>query len=118
MTGLADVDGFIICIQECVLLGFRPLKLWLRSDHESGEPGVPSPQAAWVVSAPGDPDGIPDGEYGRHAAGSGIPVAGLRDPRLAQNVIVSQYSELTVVVVCYAVHWEKVRAVQSWCEYT
>ena len=63
---------------------------------------MPSPQAAWVVSAPGDPDGIPDGEYGRHAAGSGIPVAGLRDPRLAQNIIVSHYSELTVVVVCYA----------------
>ena len=25
MTGLADVDGFVICIQLCVWLGFRPL---------------------------------------------------------------------------------------------
>ena len=27
MTGLADVDGFIICIQVCVWLGFPPLIL-------------------------------------------------------------------------------------------
>ena len=25
MTGLADVDGFIICIQVCLWLGFQPL---------------------------------------------------------------------------------------------
>ena len=28
MTGLADVDGFKICIQDCMLQGFRPLDMF------------------------------------------------------------------------------------------
>ena len=31
MTGLADVDGFKICIQVCMWLAFRPLVLKVQS---------------------------------------------------------------------------------------
>ena len=62
MTGLADVDRFIICIQICVLSGFRPLCIGFQNKDKGA---IKSSANTTGIKFPLPPPPTPRNFYGK-----------------------------------------------------